>query len=313
MKEKIKSDFTTLFKSIFDTKVLFERRKKSFLFPCIIFILAVFMMIFPQYISSRRLNEDSIIKKFPQISAPMEKLLTSSLDCKVENSSLVCAEDAIEINTVVGDEIKYTIIANQKAFTTNTEAVYSTPKETDNIIILLSNYIKIRYCERDHVNEKLITYEIIGDYSELENYNFKEISHKLNSGSISATDEIKRFVASAYYSTLDTQLIVNFSSSLLSLLIFVLISSLIIKWPTIFKKKKGFTYSECLKISLTASFTALIFGTILHLFGGIEFFLSFALIYMIRILYIYFKYIYNSKNSIFIELYSQTKEERFKI
>lgn len=313
MKEKIKLNFYSLYKSMFNNKALFERRKNNFLFPIIIFILAVCMMILPPYLKSVNQDDDFIMKQFPQINEPMKKLLTSSLDCRVENETLVCAEDAIEINTFVGTDIVYTIVANPKSFTLNTEATYSKPQKTDNIIILLNNYIKIRYCHRDHVNQKLITYEIIGDYSEFENYDFKEISDKLNSNPTLIESEIRSFVSKAYHSTLDTYLLVNLSSSLFSLVLFVFVSSLIIKWPTLIKRKKGFKYSECLKISLTSSLPALIFGTILYFLSGIEFFLSFAIIYIVRILFIYFKYIFSNKNNIFIELYSQTGEERFKL
>ena len=119
MKEKIKTNFTSLFKSMFDNKILFERRNNSLFFPFLILILAISMMVLPPFILSKNLDEEEITTKFPQISAPIEKLLTSSLDCTVTNGSLVCSEDAAEINTVVGEDIKYTVIANPKSFATS--------------------------------------------------------------------------------------------------------------------------------------------------------------------------------------------------
>jgi len=323
MKEKIINNAKTLFKSCTDNKILFERRKNSILIPIIIFIISIFMVTVPSYLSSNKLSSEKVMKNFPYIEEPMKKLLTYSLDCSVEDAQLICADDAIKINEPInvtqldenGDETviaTYYIMANNSTIK-NIDVEYNTPKKTDNIILLLKNYIKIRYIVRDHVNEEIISYEIIGDYSEFEGYNFKEISEKLTSNPELADKEIIDFIYTTYLSTLDTQLLVNLSSSLLSFLFFVLISSLILKGPYLFRRKKGFKFSECLKISLTSSLPALLAGILIYFIFGMDFALVYGIIYIIRIIYIYFKYILSNKNSIFKELYNQTGEERFNI
>ena len=313
MKNNFKENLTTLFKSTTNTKILFERRKNSLLFPLIITLLILFMMCVPRYLFSLNANKENIIKSFPKISEPMEALLTNSLDCKVKNQALVCSKDAKQINMVVGDDIKYTVIANAKSISIDTNVSYESKKDTDNIIILLKNYIKIRYIERDYVNEKVKTYEILGDYSKFEGYDFKEISQKLASHPELAEKEASNFVHNAYLSTLDTQFLVNLSSSITSLLLFIFVSSIILKSPNLLKIKKGFKFIDCLKISITASLPSLIVSTLLYFLTGTDFTLLFGLIYVIRILYIYFKYIFSTKNSIFKELYIQTNEERFNV
>lgn len=313
MKEKIKNSCSSFFKSIFNNRELFERRNYSSFFPFVIFLLIISMMILPSYIAATNLDSDMVMKNFPKINAPVEKLLTSSLDCHVTDGTLVCSEDAIEINTIVGEDIEYTLVANQDSFSINTAVSYEEPKKTDNIIILLKNYIKIRYCERDHVNKKVISYEVIGNYSKFEGYNFKEISDKISNDPSLLENEISNFVYNTYSSTLKTQTIAKLSSSLFSLTLFILISSLILKWPTLLKLNKGFKFSQCLKISITASAPALIFATIIYFLFGIEFFLSFALIYVVRILFIYFKYFFTTKNDIFAAIYNKTHEERFNL
>jgi len=195
------------------------------------------MVTVPSYLSSNKLSSEKVMKNFPYIEEPMKKLLTYSLDCSVEDAQLICADDAIKINEPInvtqldenGDETviaTYYIMANNSTIK-NIDVEYNTPKKTDNIILLLKNYIKIRYIVRDHVNEEIISYEIIGDYSEFEGYNFKEISEKLTSNPELADKEIIDFIYTTYLSTLDTQLLVNLSSSLLSFLFFVLIFILI--------------------------------------------------------------------------------------
>lgn len=313
MKEKTINNIKTLFKSATDNNILFERRKNSFLAPLIIFVLTIIMMIVPQYLSYTNIKSETLIKNFPSLKEPMKELLTSSLDCEVKNHTLICKEDTIQINKVVGEDIKYTIIANQNSFTTDTSVSYSSPKNTDNLIILLKNYIKIRYCQRDHVNQKVITYEILGDYSKMEGYNFKTISQKLLADPSLFDKELSNFVINTYTSTLDTQLLVNISNSLLSFTLFVLVTSVIIKWPTLFRRKKGFKFSECIKISLTSALPAVIIASVAHFISNVDFTMTFALIYIARILYIYFKYISSKNNNILNKIYLETNDERFKI
>ena len=313
MKNKFFNSTKKLLESSYNNKALFERRRSSFVAPLLIFILTICMMVLPQYIYSNNQSSKDVLKSFPEINAPLSALLTKGLDCSVKNNKLYCAEDAEQINIVVGENIKYTVIANVSSISANIDVEYNAPKDTDNFVLLLNNFIKMRYVERDHVNQKIITYEILGDYSEFEGLNFKEISQKIANDPSIVNTEVEQFVFKTYKSTLDTKLIVNLSSSLLSFVILVLTVSLIFKFPTLFKRKKGFKFSECLKLSLTSSLTALIAGVLLFFVANIEFSFTFGMIFVIRALYLYFKYILSSKNNIFKELYIETKEERFNI
>lgn len=312
-KEKFKSNIKTLAKSTYSNRALFEVRKQSFLAPILIFLLCIVMMCVPSYIISKNVKVSNIMKNFPEISAPIENLLTRNLDCKVTNATLVCDEGAESLNVVVGDSIKYTVIANVSTISANTDVVYENPKDTDNLILLLSKYIKIRYAQRDYVNEKVNVYEIIGDYSKFENLDFKELTQKLSDNPDSLNFEIENFVYTTYVSTLDTKLLVNLSSLLISFLFLVIVATIILKMPYIFRRKKGFKFSECLKMSLVSSLPAMIFGTLLYFMMGIDFATSFGLIFIVRIVFIYFKYSFSNKNNIYKTLYEQTKEERFNI
>lgn len=312
-KEKFKNNIKTLAKSTYNNRVLFERRKNSFIVPLIIFILTIFMLCVPSYILSKKVKSSDIIKNFPEIYAPMESLLTRNLDCTVNNSLLVCNEGAEKVNVVVGDTIKYTIIANNPTISVDTNVVYENPKDTDNLILLLSQYIKIRYCQRDYVNGKVKTYEIIGDYSDFEGYSFKEISQKIANNPEILNNEIESFVHTTYTSTLDTKLLVNLASLLVSFLLLIIVATVILKGPYIFRRKKGFKLSECLKISLTSALPALLIGMLIYFITGIDFASSFGAVFMVRIVYIYFKYIFSTKNNIYKTLYSETKEERFNV
>lgn len=313
MKINFKENFKTLGKSIYNTKALFETRKNTCIVPILILILSVFMMCVPNYLLSKNANQDDIVNGLPGIRKPIETILTSDLDCSVKNSSLLCNINQAPLNQLVEDEgIKYTVVVNETTLT-GTDVSKETEKDTDNLVVLYESSIYIRYTERDKVNKDVETYIIVGDYSDLEGYNFKEVSANLNSNPDKTDTVVGDFIENVYKSTLDTQLYVNAVSSVLSFSLFVLITSLMLKSPTLFKRKKGFKFTECLKISLTSSLPAFLISLIAYFLLGIEFGSILGIIYLIRIVYVYFKYIFLNKNNIFVQLYEETKDERFKL
>ena len=313
MKQKKSPKQKTFFKSFINNRALFERRNNTILIPILILFLIVALLAVPTYFISRSVKSDALVKNFPGIEEPMTELLTSSLDCTVKKGILVCSEESPSLNIVVGDNIKYTVVANEKALALDTEIVYNAPpKDTDNLIILYNQTIRIRYAERDYVNETVKVYEILGDYSDFEGFSLKEISDKINNNPETAKSEVKKFILTAYKSTLDTQLFVNLISSVISYLLLVLVTCIVLKGSYLFKLKKGFKFIECFKISLTSALPAVVISLTFSLFIGFSSFPTiFGFIFVGRILFIYFKYILTNK--IFKELYVQTEEERFNV
>jgi len=313
MKERnIKANINSLFKSFINNKELISRRKYSILFPLLSLILIITLLTVPSYLSYKFMGTNTLMKSFPEIEKPMETLLTSSLDCTVKNAKLECSEDADALNVVVGETIKYTIIANQDSIATNTEVTYSTPRDTDNLIILLNKYIRIRYIQRDHVNEEIVKYEILGNYTLLEGYNFKEIATKLANDPTLISSETEKFIVNTYKSTLSTKLVVSITDSIVSFLLLLAVTCLVLKGSHLFKRKKGLKFIECFKISLTSAFPSIILSLLVSLmFGMSSIPFIFGLLFVGRIIFIYFKYIFT--NTIFKEIYAETKEERFNV
>lgn len=312
MKNKLKENCKSLFKSCIDTKTLFERRKNSFIIPIVIFVLSVATMCVPSFVRSLMVDSKDIYKQFPDIKVPLETLLTSDLNCKIENKNFTC-ENLNQDMIVVGDKIKYTIFINYDNSAIDASVDLKNPKDSDNYILLLKNYIKIRYVERDFINEKVNKNEFIGDYSKLEGYDLKEVSNDIKQDPSILESEMSDFVMKAYKSTLSSNFKVSLYYAFLPYFIFVLITAFMLKSPSLFKRKKGFKFSECLKISLTSSLPALIIGFFATLLFNINASLVIGLIYMVRVSYIYIRYMFSNKNNIFDELYKTTGEERFKL
>jgi hypothetical protein len=313
MEKKKYTNTQTFFKSFINNRALFERRKNSILFPIIILILIISLLSVPSYISSNSVNGKTLMKSFPQIEEPMKAILTSSLDCTVEKGILKCSEDSPTLNTVISsDDIKYTVIVNQKSIALDTELSYSNKKDTDNLIILYSQTIRIRYSQRDHVNEKIKIYEIIGDYSTFEGFSIKKVSQKISDNPNLAKTEVENFILNTYKSTLDTQLMVNIASSITSFLLLVVVACAILKLPYLFRRKKGFKFVECFKIALTSALPSIFISLLsVPVFGFNMFAVIFGFLFVARITFIYFKYLFT--NAIFKELYAQDKEERFNV
>ena len=313
MKTKFSSNIKKLLKSFINNKELFERRKYSLFFPIIFLIICIISLSLPSYIISKNIKSENIIKEFPSITEPMKYLLTSDLKCKVENSTLVCDENSAPINMVIEGEngIKYTIIANQKSIATDTTFDDSKAKDTDNLIIFFNTFIRIRYVVRDYVNETKSN-EIIGDYTIFEGLDFNLLSAQLKQDPDNANEQVNNFILDIYKSTLKTKLYVTVIDYLVSFSLLAIISSAILKGKTLFRLKKGFSIVDCFKISLTSTFPALIISIIISLISMVDIGTVFGFIFITRIMFIYFKYIF-PKNNIFTQIYLETKDERFNI
>lgn len=312
MEETKLTNTQTFFKSFVNNRILFERRKNSILYPIAILMLIVLLLALPSYFINNSVNGKDVMKNFHQIDVPLKEILTSGLDCEVKNGIFTCSEDTPSLIKVVGGEEKhdstYTIIVNQKSLAIDTEVSYTASKDTDNLIILYSQIVRIRYIHRNHLTHDIDVYEIMGDYTTLEGFNLKEVSEKIANNPDSSSKEIENFILKIYRSTLDTQLFVDLASSIISFLLLTLITCIMLKGKL--KRKKGFTLRECFKISMTSALPSIAACILLSFLLGISSASSlFGFLFVGRILFIYFKYIVN--NNIFKELYAKTEDERF--
>lgn len=315
MENKFLTNMKSLLKSFISNKELFKRRTYSIIIPLIFLIMTCATLCLPSYFSSKQIKMETISKNFPSVEKAMEELLTSGLKCKVNNATLVCDEDSISINKVIPTDpennIKYTIIANQKSIALDTTVDQNKYKETDNMIIFLNSYIRIRYVIRDYVNPVEIN-EILGDYSRFEGLDFEQLCIELLENNDTKEEKVNKFILDTYKSTLETQLFITSVSSFISFMLLVLVSCLMLKGQYLFKRKKGFKFSDCLKISLTTTLPALIISLLVSLLSSVDFATVFGLLFVGRIVFIYLKYIF-PKNNIFIKLYEETKDERFNL
>ena len=308
--QKLKTSMKSFFKTFTNNKLIFETRKRSILLPLFILALIVSSLSLPTYFLAKSINGENLMKNFPQITNAMNTVLASDMDCKIENRILKCSEDTPALNVLVDGDIKYTVIVNEKSIAQDTEVSYTTVKNTDNLIILYSQTARIRYIQRDHVQGKVQSYEVIGDYSKLEGFSFKDSTARITANPESIKTEAENFIANIYTSTLNTQLIVNVSSSLISFLLLVFVTCVILKGTL--RLTKGFKLIECFKMSLTSAAPGLIITAFLCMLFGFQMFATiFGFIFVGRILFIYFKHIFNG--SIFKELYEETKNESYNL
>ena len=128
----------------------------------------------------------------------------------------------------------------------------------------------------------------------------------------SSEEKVIDFILKAYTSTLDTQLFVTATSSFIAFSLLLLITCIMLKGVFFLNRKNGFKFIDCLKMSLTTTFPALIVTWIVSLLTGINFATIFGFIFVARIIFIYLKYIF-PKNNIFVQLYEETKDERFNL
>ena len=283
------------------------------IFPLIFMIITCAALCLPSYYSSKQIKMETISKNFPSIEEAMGELLTSGLKCKVSNSVLICDENSPSVNKVISTEnnIKYTIIANQKSIALDTNVDQNKAKETDNIIIFLNSYIRIRYVMRDYVNPVEVN-EILGDYSSFEGLDLEQLSNELLTNDELKEEKVNKFILDTYKSTLGTQLFVTSVSTFISFMTLVLVSCVMLKGQYLLKRKKGLKFSDCFKMSLTTTFPALIVSWLIAMLSTVDFAILFGFLFVGRIVFIYLKYIF-PKNNIFSTLYAETKDERFNV
>ena len=94
---------------------------------------------------------------------------------------------------------------------------------------------------------------------------------------------------------------------------FLLVVALLVKGNYLIKRKKGFKYSQSLKVAIIASMQSATIALVASLFG-MDFMNILGLALTVRILYIYIKYTGSKKNTQWLDdLYKLTNDERFKI
>lgn len=327
MKNKAKDFFKallewlkTVLKSIVNSKALFSLRKYNFFFALITLVVVIGSASLPSYISYVQMTGQDLMSKLPGLPIAMNEILTKTeiYDCEIKDKKLVCDKnyDPVDSTTFTyknDTDVKYKIMVNT-IDTTQTFTPSATQKgEYDNFVMFSQNFYRARFTDRMFIDGKwdLTTYEIYGTYDELEGMNIKALQEevraiadettRINWASVISANIVKGVNASGYKTILELNLV----STILSTVVFVFLASFILKGDNIFGRGRGFKFKETIKIATYATLQPLFLSFIFWLFTHVQFPIIFGFLYLARICYIYFRYLFKKDSKFYEELEQQ--------
>ena len=326
-KDKIKQFFKDLLHSLFDTKRLFKFAIYNWVTPLIIFIVTSLILILPSVVIYNSIEIETITNNINHIDDIISKTLSEKdYKCIVVDKKLSCEQQYNEITPVAyiddeGNEYVYSVFVNSNKSENQQLAVgtYEVAAPHENYLIFFETSFIYRYTYRNPKTKQVEEYKVSSFYDNLEGLNFSEIYQKAQTFTTVEekqsylTEQANYIVLEGFKAYAFETLSIEYISNMLTYLIFMLLVALLIKGTYLLKRKKGFSFTQALKISLVASLQSIIIAIVLDIMG-IEFINALGLAITVRTLYIYIKYTGSKKNTQWMdELYELTKDERFNI
>ena len=322
-KSKIKDYFKELLKSIYDTGSLFKFAIYSWLTPLIILIITIAILVTPTLVAYNTLDVASIESQIPQIDNVLADTLSRDFKCSISDKKLACDEKYLPFDSTFTGEngVNYTykvFVNSDVSGLTFAPGTFENPAANENYLIFFESSFRYRYVYRDPTSKSVIEYQLSSFYDNLDGVDFSKISQTYHSyedeqaGKEYLLTQSHNILLEGVKALAYETMFISFVSDIGTYLLFLLIVALLIKGNYLLKRKKGFSYSQSLKIAIVSSIQSILASLILVLFAGVEFITALGLTITARVLYIYIRYTGSRKNTKWIEdLYAYTKDERF--
>lgn len=331
-KEKTIEYLKDLGMSTINTNYLFKFAIRHWITPLIAFIIVTACLIVPPYLRNNNKTGDQIINQSGILYSDMalSYALSTDVKCKISNAGILECDEGYkyieahkEFENDYGKKIYYDIYINAKDDITLLDEqehfkVESYSDPGDNYIALYEESFIIRYVYRNSDTGNYSIFKVYGFYTELSGLNlhdkFIEASTLEESEAKAKFDNLAdEIIAKGYNAAYAEVQFIQLTSNLFSYLLLIGIASLLIKGNYLLNRKKGFKYTQCIKITIMSSCMALPVAFILSLFR-FDLVTMFGLIITFRTLYIWLRYTSSRKNTDWLkELYEYSKDERFNI
>lgn len=336
-KEKVIEYLKDLGLCTINTKNLFKFAVRHWITPLIAFILVTTCLVLPPYLQNTNKTGDEVITQSGVLysDVALSYALSTDVKCKISNKGQLECDEGYKfveshkeflVDKDKGVKTYYDIYINADEDITALDEnehfkVESYSDPGDNYIALYKNLFIIRYVYRtsDNAgNASYSIYKIYGAYTELVGLDlhakYNEASTLEQAAAQTKFDELAdHIISKGYKAAYAEEQFAQLASNLFSYLLLIAIASLLIKGNYLLNRKKGFKYSQCIKITIMSSCMALPIATILNFFK-FDLVTMFGLIITFRTLYIWLRYTSSRKNTEWLnELYEYSKDERFNI
>lgn len=340
-KEKAISFLKDLGLSTIKTKNLFRFAHRHWITPLVTFIIITMLLVIPPYLRNTNMSGDEVVATTGVFYSDqaLSYALSTDVKCKVnEEASLVCEEGykyvelKKEFKDALGNPVYFDIFINAKDdIDALDEQAYFQVKDFiddgDNYIALYNNQFVMRYVIRDSYNKQLYrTMRLAGLYTGLEGLDLHlvyENASKLEAEQAEAkfNETADEIIATGFKAAQSEQHFISLSNNLLSYILLIAVSSLLIKGIYLFRRDKGLSFTQGIKIVVMSSLQAYPIALIISLLVGgllqrlrIDTMTIFGLIVTIRMLYIWLRYTSSKNNTAWLDdLYEFSGNERFNV
>lgn len=317
-KGTVKQYFSDLFYSLFDTNRLFKFSVYSWLTPLIIMIITFAIMLTPVFVGYASINNEVITANIPEIDDVIAETLKRNYSCSIKDKELNCDKQYDVFNSQQGlFTYKVYVNSNLSGLEFNV-GTFNEEAANENYLIFFKESFSYRKVTRDPGTGKVVVYKNDSFYDMLDGVSFSEIYQTGMSLEGQAQDEYfqqeaDNIILKGFKAYAGETIYLSIVSNVGTYLLFVLVVALLIKGNYLLKRKKGFSYSQSLKVVFVSSMQSVLAAIVLYLFG-INFINALGLAITVRSLYIYIKYTGSKKNTAWIEtLYKETQDERFNV
>lgn len=319
---KIKEISIDLFKSLYKTMDLFKFCIHNWITPLLIFILICAVMVVPTINTYNSIKLEDITKNVSYLDKVVAHVLSNDVKCSINDSKLTCDEgysyrEVYEFKNNNDDTIKYNIFINTSVSDIDfSVGSFGEHFDTDNYLIFFETTFTYRYAYHNPQTETVNEYKLYGFYDNLNGINLHDVyttSLQQEDSQAYLLSQGQNIIVEGYKAVASELILTTLVSNIGLYILFMLVVALLLKGNFLLKRKKGFKYSQALKIAIIGSLQSVLIALVLSLFN-MNFSDMFGLAICVRMLYIYIRYTGSKKNTKWIEdLYELTKDERFNI
>lgn len=252
-------------KILYSNEEIINQRKAHWLLVLIIFFVS-WLMIATPFVTSKLIETPTQLgQQFPEVRDSLVDIF-KEFDCQIINETLDCGEQRLEvekenityfINVKEGDEVK----------------------AVQNYVVFGEHQIVLKNMDA----------EVIGDYSLLNNTSFKDLLKIMDTEKIDETTLANHFIQNVNQSTLSKQIPMIYSSVLIQYIVYVGLISVVYMAINMGRLKKKYSFWDILRMMVLALFSPALLSAIVGLFNPLVGSAAFPLLYMSRVIFIYFK------------------------
>lgn len=252
-------------KTLFSNQEIINKRKTKWPFVLIIFLVSVMLIASPFVLSRLLESPEQLYEKYGVVDQALIEAFHQE-DCSFFDGEISCTNPNTEI-----------VKANAKIFL---DVAEGTELETTTNYVLFADRFVTVYVDGESIQ---------GDYSYLEGASFDALLELQQDENIDDKTLVAHFLQNINQSTMASRIPMTYASVLLQYIVYVALVSLIYLAINNNKMKEKFSFKEMVTMNVLAMLSPALISALIGLYRPEHGAAIFPLIYMARIVFIYFK------------------------